>query len=445
MKKFLIFLLAFTLCLGSFTSSTAEESKSTLASVKKGNVELTSNEEIKLYDVVTFGNYPQNSYGDSSEIEWIVIGINGTKVKLLSRYALDSRKYHDTNSTVTWQGSSLYNWLNSSFKNTAFTSEEQMELVTPVSLLSVSEAQDLPSQIRICQSTAYAISQGADPNRCIWWLSSFSGEYEIYSNFYWWDYGWSFDTRAANCSSAVLETGEIAYAGYQVNYSGKTIRPTIVVDLQGEQTEQTNGDQQNPVGQSFVKKNGAFVTAASELRINDVVKFGNYPQNSYGDISEIEWVVIGIEGDKVKLLSKYALDSHKYHDSNSNVTWQGSSLYNWLNDTFKSKAFSLEEQKLLATPISLPSIKEAQDLPKSLRACQSTQYAIGQGADRNRCLWWLSSFSGEYQIQNNNWWWSDTRAANCASVVNETGEILQAGYQVNYSGKAVRPLIVIEL
>ena len=78
-----------------------------------------------------------------------------------------------------------------------------------------------------------------------------------------------------------------------------------------------------------------------------------------------------------------------------------------------------------------------------MRICQSTPYAIAQGANENRCIWWLSSFSGEYQIRTGWWWWSDTRSANCASAVKEDGSIAQSGYQVDYHGKTVRPMIVI--
>ncbi len=443
MKKALTLVLALLLCFGSVSSAMALSSP-VASGVKKGGTTLTSADGLRLYDVVTFGSYPTGTYGDYSDIEWLVVGINGSKVKLLSRYALDSRKYHDKNATITWQGSSLYSWLNNTFKATAFTADEQNLLVTPVSLLSVSEAEDLPVSIRACQSTPYAIAQGAAPNRCIWWLSSFSGEYEIFNGYYWWEYGWYYDTRAANCSSAVIETGEIYYSGFQVNYSGKTVRPTVVVDLMGNSTEATPRQTQTQTdGQSLVQKYGSAVTSTDALRINDVVTFGSYPQGSYGDSAPIEWVVIGIEGNKVKLMSRYALDSRKYHDKNATITWQSSSLYSWLNSTFKDTAFTWEEQRMLVTPVTLPSVTEAKDMALTLRMCQSTPYAIAQGADPNRCIWWLSSFSGEYQIRINDWWWSDTRAANCASAVKEDGDIAQSGYQVNYSGKTVRPLIVL--
>ena len=174
--------------------------------------------DLKLYDVVTFGTYPQSTFGGDSPIEWYVIDKNGSSVKLLSRYALDSQKYHTSNSKVTWQGSSLYNWLNRDFMDRAFDSDEKSQIRGVVTLLSTSEASQLPVDYRICSSTAYAVSCGGDQNRCIWWLSDFSGTHYFS------------DGTKANCASAVTEAGIVGYDGFQVNFSHKYVRPVIVVD-----------------------------------------------------------------------------------------------------------------------------------------------------------------------------------------------------------------------
>ena len=190
---------------------------------------------------------------------------------------------------------------------------------------------------------------------------------------------------------------------------------------------------------------GESVTSSDELQINDLVTFGSYPQTAKGEAAPIQWVVLHIEDDQVTLLSKYALDSQKYHNGNLRISWQNSKLYAWLNGTFYTTAFAPEEQRMLAMPVSLPTVEQATDMSLPLRICTSTAYAIRQGADPNKCIWWLSSDSGAYQVKNGDWWWSDTRTANCAPAVRETGKISKGGYQVNYSGKTVRPLIVIEL
>ena len=49
---------------------------------------------------------------------------------MISRYALDARLYNDKNEIVSWQDSSLHEWLNGEFMDRAFTSEEQEHLLT---------------------------------------------------------------------------------------------------------------------------------------------------------------------------------------------------------------------------------------------------------------------------------------------------------------------------
>ena len=412
-------------------------------SVRLNGQKLTSADQVSLYDVVTFGSYPKTANGDAAAIEWIVTGISGSKLHLLSRYALDSQRFHNGNLLVSWKDSQLYSWLNGAFRKTAFTAGEQKLLYTSVSLLSPAEAAELPQYIRICEPTDFAASHGADPSNCIWWLSGDSVECEISYNGQEW---------MANCAAAVESNGKISDPGYQVNYKGKAVRPSLIVALGGSGTTVvTAPPEPEPVPEPEAERqiglmlNGEPVTSADELQTNDLVTFGSYPQTARGAAAPIQWIVLGIEDDQVTLLSKYALDSQKYHNGNLRISWQNSKLYAWLNSTFYDTAFAPEEQRMLAMPVSLPTVEQASNMSLSQRICTSTPYAIKHGADPKKCIWWLSSDSGAYQVKNGDWWWSDTRTANCAPAVRETGKIAKGGYQVNYSGKTVRPLVVIEL
>ncbi len=80
---------------------------------------------------VTFGSYEQD--GDSSNgaepIEWEVLSEDENGTLLISRYVLDAQPYHTSGQDVTWETSSLRQWLNNDFYNTAFTSEEQAQIV----------------------------------------------------------------------------------------------------------------------------------------------------------------------------------------------------------------------------------------------------------------------------------------------------------------------------
>ena len=75
--------------------------------------------------------------------------------------------------------------------------------------------------------------------------------------------------------------------------------------------------------------------------------FGKYEQdNNFDNGPEpIEWIVLDSQAGRALLISKYALDCLPYHDKNEDVSWNSSSLRQWLNETFLSEAFTEMEQK----------------------------------------------------------------------------------------------------
>ncbi len=84
-----------------------------------------SNTTIDMMDTVRFGNYIQgNNY---QPIEWIVLkkdSVNG-KAFLLSKYILDCKKYNEVRSNVYWSTSTIRQWLNSYFYDSAFNDSEK--------------------------------------------------------------------------------------------------------------------------------------------------------------------------------------------------------------------------------------------------------------------------------------------------------------------------------
>ncbi len=89
----------------------------------------------------------------------------------------------------------------------------------------------------------------------------------------------------------------------------------------------------------------------ASAKIGSIVLFGKYEQdnNMSNGKENIEWQVLAKEGDKILLLSNYALDSQPYHTTNTNVTWKTSSLRKWLNETFFNNAFDTDEMKMILT------------------------------------------------------------------------------------------------
>lgn len=428
MDRIISLLLVLLMCFSSIGAArpgpktalpTVSQGDIALASLKRNGTEVTSVSALSLYDVVTFGRYPQSADGRSADIEWIVVGYDGSdRVKLLSRYCLDMRPYNGDTLKVSWTSTTLYTWLNSTFKASAFSSAEQDQLAL-ITIPTVSEAQDLPLAYRCGVNTAYAISQGADPINCIWWLSDQGVRIEGTDN--------KGEKVYRFCASAVQGNGNIMAGGFSANFNGKSVRPLITVDL--------NADAAAQRASSPLRRRGAAVRSVSELDLYDTVTFGSYTQSLYGDATEIEWLVAGFEGNKVKLISKYGLDQKRYNETNSTVSWTNSSLYSWLNNSFKYSAFTGDERTIMADDVTLPSVTEAQSLPRTWQICTPTAYAISNGVSPHHCIWWLREPTR--YIANVNAW--------CASGMLEDYRIFEAGYIVTNASKAVRPMITLDL
>ena len=85
-------------------------------------------------------------------------------------------------------------------------------------------------------------------------------------------------------------------------------------------------------------------------KVGDIISFGSYEQdNNISNGKEaIEWIVLSNDGEKMLLLSKYALDCKPYNDKNEDVTWENCSIRNWLNDSFYKIAFNSVEKELIS-------------------------------------------------------------------------------------------------
>ena len=81
------------------------------------------------------------------------------------------------------------------------------------------------------------------------------------------------------------------------------------------------------------------------MKKGDIIKFGNYPQDSNGSISPIEWLVLDVKENESLLISRYGLDCRQYNREWVGITWEDSNLRTWLNNGFIKTAFSENEIK----------------------------------------------------------------------------------------------------
>lgn len=86
-----------------------------------------------------------------------------------------------------------------------------------------------------------------------------------------------------------------------------------------------------------------------KLSVGDSLQMGND-----GD-TDIWWEVIAADGDRALVISRNSVDWKLFNEQYENVTWETSTLRNWLNDTFYNSTFNSEERsKIFTTTVENP-------------------------------------------------------------------------------------------
>lgn len=189
--------------------------------------------------------------------------------------------------------------------------------------------------------------------------------------------------------------------------------------------------------------------------IGDRIFFGSYEQDNNLENGQepIEWFVVDVSEDKVTLLSVYCLDmqrfSAEYIENKYNPegfyreiesSWQGTTLYKWLNNEFYSTAFSESEKTGLTDPVSLLSYDMAREIPATMKkTLLVSEYAKSLVDDDIHCVW--LALNAEKYFKNK----SDisTGALSYWSMDADGYSIDKQNYaRVSRLG-AVRPLIIV--
>lgn len=195
---------------------------------------------INIGDIYTFGDYEQdnNSINGKEEIEWLVLAKEGSRILVLSKYALDCRQFNTTNDYVTWESCSLCTWLNDTFINNAFAAEEKAMIQTvtvssdilgdnaisqgnstqdKIFVLSDAEVDRYltAESVKKCEPTTYAIANNAyvrnSNGMCMWWLRTCVND--------------------NNCAIYVTYDGSNIKTGAQVDKDNIAVRPALWIDF----------------------------------------------------------------------------------------------------------------------------------------------------------------------------------------------------------------------
>ena len=196
------------------------------------------------------------------------------------------------------------------------------------------------------------------------------------------------------------------------------------------------------------------------LKEGDIVSFGHYEQDNGDNGTEaIEWIVLDVDDDSAVLLSRYALDCKPFNEQDVAVTWESSTLRQWLNGEFLGEAFTQEEQaRIRRTEVTaeknpnysfseaggdtrdkvwLLSAKEAvRYFPADAqRACYATQAALARGAQAD-----------EENGQAVKWWWLRTPGFSDDKAIDVFSDgTLRYGGDLVYLSSPVRPAITLKL
>jgi hypothetical protein len=215
----------------------------TAKNTDKAAASKTAVPELKKGDYFKFGSYYQENSTKKTPIEWLVLKKSGTKVLLISRYALDCKQYHHEKVDITWENCDLRKWLNGEFLKNAFTATEQKKIAVTklandnnaeygtfggnstedrVFCLSIAEAGSLfkDNESRKCVPTPYALGKGCYKSDtcyingrgcCYWWLRS---------------------PGCIQLDAARVDTdGALSLFGFSVYYGDRAVRPALWVNL----------------------------------------------------------------------------------------------------------------------------------------------------------------------------------------------------------------------
>ena len=194
-------------------------------------------------DTICFGSYEQdnNTSNGKEEIEWLILAKDEDKMLVISKYSLDLQPYNTSYIDVTWETCSLRKWLNGSFLNAAFSSEEQSSILSSVVaakedskyklnsrgndtrdkvfLLSITEAIEYFSSddARKCEGTAYCDAKDEEDG------------YSSFNNYYWW---WLRSPSEESGSAAcVYSNGAVLLSGHVVHGGDIAVRPALWINL----------------------------------------------------------------------------------------------------------------------------------------------------------------------------------------------------------------------
>ena len=334
---------------GSYPQSEVTDSR-IIASIEEAittqGIELDSNNECDVW--VDGTKYRRSTkYGGVpffykwERIKWKVLQNDGETLFVLAETALDGKRFNESSSNVKWENSTIRSWLNDSFYNTAFNSNERKAIVEQdttnagrestydlVYLMSLAEMGDRAYgfcsndssyvQSLMLKASDYGIAKGIQTSygttNCYWWLRTPSNN--------------SYQAMAYDYNGSYSEWNN-------VNSNIYGIRPALHIDLSSKMWLLTDEPivSENSVPTEVEAPPSPFHHCSAKGAIVDdrtdwdYVYFGNYPQTEITDsttIAAIESAIsesgmeasagidVVVDGTKYRRISKSDTNYDRY-------------------------------------------------------------------------------------------------------------------------------------
>lgn len=403
--------------------------------VNNGRTE--QNETSEKHKVIKFGKYKGN------DINWLVLEEDDEKMLLLSREALEKKKYHDELVNVTWEYSSLRRWLNLDFYDETFDSDEKKRIIKTLNenlgnpefkVEDGNATEDYVFLLSLEEVNKYLITDDARKAKYI----NRMNQEDYYC--YWWLRSRGYDGGAA---VFVFDSGSISVSGYGMTEDGFFVRPAIWVSKKSAEE----------VDYSGALSSDNFLNKDNTEYINEyqVITFGNYAGEN------IEWFILDENENGMLVISKDCIEAKKYNDENVEITWEDCTLRKWLNDSFYQNAFSSDEKKRIRktwinnsgnAQFKVEDQNDTEDYVFLLSADEANKYfttdydrrakATGHAADNGLIYYFADKV-------HCSWWLRSSRGSNSAEEVTFSGGIGSFVVGGEYSIFGVRPALWIDL
>lgn len=178
--------------------------------------------------------------------------------------------------------------------------------------------------------------------------------------------------------------------------------------------------------------------SGTEKNIYENIAVGDYIRlGTYGG-EKIQWTVLEKDGGSLTLITTNCIECRAYNDTRTDISWEESTLYAWLNGEFAESAFSEEDKKLITASESgaIVTILDEAGAQKyfeydAWRAAGATEHAVSSGArvQNEKCWYWLSDTGSRTSF---------------AKYIGFDGGICD-GFAVDTDNVGVRPVITVTL